>query len=291
MSIDFKALGAKAAATGIDMTKAQQGGGDYTPPAEGNCRLRLVGYIELGKHSKKYKGVPKIENQVELVFEVSGPKHPPTQTDNGPVPVRIAETFNLSLNEKAGFFKLFQRLNYKGEATHMIQLLGQPFLGTIVHQKWTGADKKERTSASLRGADGYTIRPPRVEDPESGEWKVVEVAPAISQLRGFLWDHADLDQWNSLFIDGEYSERKNEKGEVTSPAKSKNVFQNKIRTALNFEGSPIAQILLEKGLGGKLDLPTTDDPESPPDDEQVPSGQPASGNAATGSKDPLAGIA
>jgi hypothetical protein len=290
MAIDFKALGAAAAKSGTDMTQAKQGGGDYTPPAEGNCRLRLVGYIELGKHSKVYKGVPKTEAQVELVFEVSGPKHPPADVDGKKVPIRLSETMSLSLNEKANFFKLFQRMNYAGDAQHMIQLLGRPFLGTIFHDKWTGKDGKERVTAQLRGPDGYSIRPPRVEDPESGEWKVVEVAPAITPLKGFLWDHADLEQWDSIFIDGEYPARTNDKGEVTAPAKSKNVFQEKIRSALNFPGSPIAELLATRGIG-KLDLPATDDPQERPEDPPATQAPTAAEKGATAAADPLAGVA
>jgi hypothetical protein len=283
--LDFKALGEAAAKAGVDMTKAKAGG-DYTPPAAGPCRLRLVGYIELGKHSKKYKGVPKTEDQVELIFEVSGPKHPPTEVDGKQVPIRISETMSLSLNEKSNFFKLFQRMNYAGDAQHMIQLLGRPFLGTIVHDKWTGADGKERVSAQLRGPDGYTIRPPRVEDLDTGEWKTIEVAPPLTPLKGFLWNFADLDQWDSLFIDGEYPARTNDKGEVVKPAQSKNVFQNKIRAALNFAGSTVAELLATRGIG-KLDLPDTDDTDTPPEREAA-APAPASTKAAA---DPLAGVA
>ena len=36
---------------------------------------------------------------------------------------------------------------------------------------------------------------------------------------------------------------------VTAPAKSKNYLQEKIRAALNFKGSPIAQLLATAGKG------------------------------------------
>jgi len=50
MTIDFKALGAKAASEGADQTKSQAGGGtDITPAAEGPCLMRFIGYVELGK--------------------------------------------------------------------------------------------------------------------------------------------------------------------------------------------------------------------------------------------------
>lgn len=253
---DFKALGAKAAADGADMTKAKQGGGDYTPPAEGFCKLRFIGYVEVGKHTTNYKGTPKTQDKVQLIFEVSGPKHAPRVDDNGnKIPLRITIEENLSLNEKANFYKLFQRMNYAGAATHMVQLLGEAFLGTIYHDKWTGKDGKERVTAVLRNpADGaYSIRPPRVDDPETGEPRPVQVDPVISPLRYFLWNYADKASWDSLFIDGEYPERKDEKtGAVIAPAKSKNVLQEKIRAAVNYAGSGAQQI---SGGAAPLDLP------------------------------------
>lgn len=72
-----------AAAAQTDMTKAQKGGegGGYTPPAEGLCRLRFVGYIECGKHhDEKYN---KTRERVKLIFELSGPKHAPKELEDG----------------------------------------------------------------------------------------------------------------------------------------------------------------------------------------------------------------
>lgn len=89
----------------------------------------------------------------------------------------------------------------------------------------------------------FDIRPPFVEDAESGESKRVNVAPAITPLKLFLWDMPSKDMWASIFIDGQYEERKNDKGEVIAPAKSKNKWQERIKAALNFKGSPIANLL------------------------------------------------
>jgi hypothetical protein len=260
MAIDFKALGNKAAETGANMTVAQQGGGDYTPPAEGFCLLRLVSYVELGKQRGTFKGVPNVKDKVQIVFEVSGPKHPPEERDGVKYPHRIGIEENLSLNEKARFFKLFRVMNYKGDAQHMVQLLGDPFKGRIVHRKFKGKDGKERIVAELYDKElgAYTIAPPRVDvvDPDTqmptGEVRVVNVPPALTPLKGFVWSLADKEQWDSLFIEGEYPERKNDKGEVTAPAKSKNVLQNTIKAATNFKGSPIYTVLAQAGV--PLDL-------------------------------------
>lgn len=282
------ALAAQAVAKGVDMTKAQQGGGDYTPPPEGPCNLRFISYIEIGKQARKVKGVEQIKPRCLLTFEVSGAKYPVSESGE---PIRITIEETLSLNEKANFFKLFTRMNYDGKAQHITQLLGGAYRGRIVHDKWQGQDGKEKITAVLRNDAGYTITPPRVEVEKmdedgnpTGEVEVrnVTVAPAISPLKAFLWDFCDMDQWNSLFIDGEYPARTNDKGEVTHPAKSKNVLQARIKQAKNFVGSPIHTLLASNGKS--LDIPDAEDPaDAAPTPTAAPT-QPVDAN------DALAGV-
>ena len=265
----YAALGAKAVAEGKDMTKATAGGGgDYAPPAAGLCWLRFVAYVELGKQAGTFQGKPTVKDEVMMVFELSGPKHPPTITDSGEkIPHRITITIPLSLNEKAHFFKLFNRMNYQGGAQHMVQLLGQAYKGKIVHRTYKGRDGKDRISAELfdKAAASFTIEPPRydVTDPDSGEvleTKVKAVEPAITPVKAFLWEYSDLADWANLFIDGEYPERKDEKtGLVTAPAKSKNSLQNAIKRAANFKGSPIYNLIA--AANGNLDIPEADVPD------------------------------
>lgn len=267
MTIDVLALANEAAATGPDQTVATKGGGEgYTPPAAGPCMARLVGYIETGVHERSVgAGKPKVQKpQVQLIFELFGPKHPPREINDVLEPVRLKEDFNASpnygpLNEKSGLYKLFKRMNYEGKAKHMSQLLGQAFLVTVVHTK-KGDGPEAKVFAGLRDVDGgYQVSPPRqlIMDPVSGEAKenVLSCDPARSPLRLFLWNAApDIigKLWDTLFIDGEYPERTNDKGEVTAPARSKNVFQNTIKDALNFKGSPIFDYLQTKGVALNL---------------------------------------
>lgn len=309
MTNKFAAIATAAIAAGADQTVAKTGGGgDYTPPAAGPCRLRFIAYVELGKQAGTFQGKPTIKDKVLLTFEVSGPKHPPTVSEDGTkTPIRISIEESLSLNEKANFFKLFQRMNYTGKAKHMTELLGEAYLGTIYHRTYKRADGTDGVAVELRPkGDTYSIRPPRFEDPETGELRVVEVAPPVSAMRCFVWSHPEipleagtpLDQWNSLFIEGEYPERKDEKtGAVIRKAKSKNVYQNKVKLAKNFAGSPIFLLLTNNGQS--LDIPDaesgTDPDAGPADDEDatlaIPSQQPAkaapTGAAAT---DALNGI-
>ena len=236
------------AATGPDFTKESKGGsgGTYTPPVEGVTRLRFVAYVEVGVVKRVIKGVPKLEDQCHLVFELSGPRHPAKVLESGEkVPFRITLKLNNSRNEKAKAYKLFKRMNYEGKATHFSQLLGQAFLGTVSHYKFTGQDGKEVCIAQLEGSDGITVRPPKVEDVETGEVRTVAVDAAISPIRLFVWnakpEHIE-PMWNSIFIEG--AVRVSDTG---VPGRDPNVFQAAIKKAENFVGSPISEYLASKG--------------------------------------------
>lgn len=273
------AAAVQQAAAQTDMNKATKGGGDYQPPAKGLARLRFVGYIELGKHDDEFEGKVRTKDKVKLIFELSGPKHAPRETEEGEkIPHRITIEENLSLNEKANFYKLFKAMNYKGEATHIAQLLGEEFLGEVIHGV---AKRSGNTYAKLKGDAGYTIRAPFVEDPETGETRKVPAGPQLSEIRCFLWDYASKEMWDSIFIDGQYDEERDAEGKVVREARSKNVFQEQIKAAKNFEGSPIAEILAGTAL--KIEEPeaaaAADEPPFEPDAE-----------ASADEHDPLAGI-
>ncbi|MBU9376312.1 hypothetical protein KTE28_18460 [Burkholderia multivorans] len=238
-NFDYAAAIAAAAATSEDMNQAKTGG-EYTPPAEGACLLRFVGYLELGKKETTFKGETKIEDSVHLVFELHGKNYP--LNENGE-PQRITVRLHKSLNEKARFYKLFRIMNYEGKARIFAQLLGGAYRGRVIHKKST-SNGKERVFVDLYDKDsGWTIAPPIVEDAETGETRKVNVPPAITPIKVFLWDHPSKEMWDSIYIDGEYPERKNEKGEVIAQARSKNQFQLAIKAAKNFKGSPIEALL------------------------------------------------
>lgn len=264
----------------MSVASAGGGGGDYVPPAEGLARARLVGYIEYGVHETSGgAGKPKVNREkVKLVFELSGPLHEPKVLDDGTkLPHRVSIDINASknygpLNEKAGLYKAFKRMNWDGTAKHMSQLLGKAFLLTIKHDKKTGTDGKVRTYVSIRDDSGILIQAPRFVNPLDNSITEVPVDPPISQLRLFLWNAApehQIKMWESIFIDGEYPERKNEKGEVTANAKSKNVLQLEVRSALNFTNSPIFQLLQTKGvnldLGAQAEKPAAQAAANPAD--------------------------
>jgi hypothetical protein len=286
----FAALAARAQADGVDMTKAKAGGGDDFPvPVEGPCRLRFVEYIEVGKHTDEYMGKPKIVERAYLTFEISGPKHPPvTLQDGTKVPHKVTFDIGISANEKSHFFKLFNRLNYAGKFRHIVGLLGSAYKGTLIHRKYAkrGEDKaKPETWTGVavelfnKATSSFTIEAPRyevvTEEGPTGDFAELKVDPPISPLRAFVWNYADKEMWDSIFIDGEYPERKDDKGVVTAPAKSKNKYQLEIKAANNFPGSPIAVILAGGDEPGKVDIPDAEDART----GSVPAGDPLEGVA------------
>lgn len=277
MSDFLKNLKAAADSTGANQSEVKSGDFEKTIYPEGGVRLRFVSYVELGKHEKTWKGVKKTPNIARLGFEVSGPRHPPIVGNDGiprPLIVYIEET--LSQDPKANFVKLFSLLNHARAASHAIYLLGEAYIGKLVHrrfkrkddpvdpEKWTGLDYK------LRDDTGYTIRAPFREDDDTGEMIPVQVGPALTPLAGFLWDAPSQEQWDSIFVPGEFPERKNAAGVVVAQAKSKNITQERIMRAANFKGSPIYALLTKAGVN--LDL------APPPAEEEDTSGE--SGAAA-----------
>lgn len=274
-----------------DQSKVVQGGGDYTPPPAGPTGMRLVGYFETGKENGEYQGKPKVSDKVELVFELIGKKHPPREvTIDGTttlIPTRVSLNVNKSFSERGAWRKLFAKLNYDGSITHVAERLGAAFLGTIVHNTVT-KDGKDTVYANLKNSEGeFMIGAPRVQvaDPETGdiEERPLNVGPALTEPKMFLWDYCDKAMWDSIYIDGEYPARTDDKGVETSPARSKNVIQAKIKKASNYIGSPIYNILANNGE--ELDV---GDAETAADVGVTTSA--ASGVVVAGADDPLASL-
>jgi len=263
MAIDIKKLQEKARQTGKDFTKTTEGGGDgYQPPVAGPCGLRFVGYFEIGEHEKRWGEQTKRVKQVQLVFELSGKNYPPKDG----VPVRMTITETDSQHVKANIVKLFNKMNYDKSATHFAQLLGNAYRGRVYHREYEAGGVR-RIHAGLRNDDGYSITPPVVEvlDDATGDVvvKPVKVAEPLTELKLFLWDNPDMEQWASIYIDGQYEERRDDNGKVVRPARSKNVIQDKIKSVLNWPGSPMQRLLEDGALALDEDKPQ-DPPPAPP---------------------------
>jgi hypothetical protein len=116
----------------------------------------------------------------------------------------------------------------------MAEFLGDAFIVEIFHNP--SADG-QRIYPSLKGKGrGYNIT-----GPATGESKTLDIPAPVSELKAFFWDGATKEDWDSIYIPGEYPARKDEKtGEVTTPARSKNVIQARIKEALNWKEHPLS---------------------------------------------------
>lgn len=273
------------ATQGPDLTKAVAGGGGGPRqiPAVGLAQARLIGYIETGAHEYKTTvagaKVDKCSPHAVLEFELSGPKYPPIEVGEGEnkklIPHTIRQTLkNISQNEKAAYYKTFNKMNWDQKAKHFSQLLGKPFQIMIEH--WTPDESKPEEKVAQIARDNG-IRPPVYEDPLSGETKSIDPPAPRSELKLFLWtappEHIP-SLWASIFIDGEYTVGEGDKEKTIS----RNYWQNKIKEAKNFEGSPIHEFLAAQGE------------QFLPPKQSAPAGleTATAGDAAPDSDDPLA---
>lgn len=266
--VDINKIAQLALDKGVDQSEASAGG-DYAfeVPAAGIVFIRMVEYVELGQYDEVYKDrktgkeTPKTVHKVRLGFELRGPNHPATNEDTKrEKPLMIRETMNLSTNEKAGFYKLFLKMKQATgilDAKHMVQLMDKPMKAIIYHNQGKG-DNANKTYANLKEDGVYTFtKPVRVVENEDGSRTEhpVKVPESLNPQRVLIWDLADKEQWDSLFIDGKYEDRTNDKGE-TVPGKSKNWIQNGIKLAKNWKGSPAS---LVAGGADELDVGEPDD--------------------------------
>jgi hypothetical protein len=228
LALDLSKLRQEVGQSGPDFTKPSAGGGDFDPPAIGPTRMRLVGYVETGVHTVNRGGQKKTQPRVELTFELSGPKHEPKKLDDGRViPFRVKVKEMLSTSERANLVKLFNLMNLDGNAKNFLDMLvDKGWRGTISHYKFKTPQGQERVIPQLRGkGTGFQIFPVEFEDPETGELRRADPAPAVSEPMVFLWDYADVSQWDSL----------------------NDFVKDTIRKAENFVGSPIYLALAEAG--------------------------------------------
>lgn len=209
--------------------------GGYQPPADGLAFARLVGYFELGQHEEEnLEGERVLRDKVDLVFELSGPNHQPRMLDDDTlIPHRITVRETLSLDPWANFFNLFSMMNeaHGSFARHAVQMLNKAFIVEVFHRR---SKDRKKVYAGLKGPNGYNVLGTSYKDEETGEVKTVEVPPAITELKAFIWELANKAMWDSIHIPGFYGEQKSDKGEVIAPARSKNVLQERIMSARNW---------------------------------------------------------
>ena len=230
MSAKLAALQALAeqavAESGIDLNEAVKGGGGGRLLPEGYAFGRLVEYIEFGNQPQEFQGQTKDPAmEFTLGFALTGDGY---QNEDGSA--YVVRTYNtaLSRNEKSRAFKLFTALNWKGTAKGFAQLLGETFLVKIKQVPKSKTDPKIVSRIDL---DGFL--PPL--DPVTRQPYPIAEAPD-DMYRLFLWSLPTKEAWDSLYIEGEYE------------GKSKNRIQEQILAALDFQGSPLQQLLMASGV-------------------------------------------
>lgn len=266
-----------------NMNEEQAGGPAYEPPAAGVCNLRFVGYIEVGKQEVQFgKDKPKeIKDMVHLIWELSGPKHKPREGSDGKTfPIVMVQEMTNTLTAKSLLFKQFKAMNaaHGGKFTHIAEMIGLPFRGKVTHEpKKSG----EITYYNEKLVDiGKAERPEFKQNEDTGEMEEtgnmvpVKVDPATTKEMGFLFHHSGKEHWDTLYIEGEYPERKNDKGEVVKAAQSKNKWQLMIQKAKNWNECPMYPIV-NGGAKGAEDAAGVADMIGGEEEEQVSSGRQA----------------
>lgn len=257
MALDLKALKALAdqAADIEDQTEVQTSY-EYTLPEAGRTVARLAEYVDLGMQKRRpYRGKDKPPaDEVRIVFELLHPtKNIRELDDKTKIADRLTVKITKSLSDKAGFKKLFNAMRYGRDGIkHMAQMIGEEFVLNIIHSEpgknQDGTEKRQY--ANIKNKDGvWQVESPYNLDAITGKSTKYNVPALIGPVRLFIWDMANGEMWNSLFIDGT---REVTAADGTVTEQSKNYIQEKIMEASNFEGSPVSVI-----LGGLTDdLPT-----------------------------------
>ena len=238
MSINYGNIGNEAAKSDdMSVTKSFE----RELPKAGVAFLRLIGYIETGRHesfNKTYK--PALKTQ--LIFELSNIKHL-IDIDGKKVPQKFTLRMNKGMTAKSGYKKVFNMMNKAlgGGHTHFFQMFGKPLMGDIYHNKIKVGTPDETTYANLDNEGAFSFRSPMKEDDLTGEQTEVKIPELHNKLQGFLWenettsDEAYIAMWENLFIEGEREVVDKVTNEKVS--KSKNWIQDLIMSNMEWEGS------------------------------------------------------
>ena len=197
------------------------GGGSLMP--DGWALARVVDYIEFGSHPQEYQGKKKPDaREFKVGFKLFG----------GDYDGRFISTFDLAIgnNPKSGAKRLFDNLNWANDIKHPAQSLGRAYLVRIIVKKNTAGKDVNRLDIDM-------IMPPL--DTLSKKPYDVPAVDLDKDCRLFLFDAPTKEDWDSLFVDGKWDD-----------GGSKNKIQEKILSAVDFQGSP-----LEKLISGVV-LPT-----------------------------------
>jgi len=199
----------------VDMTETGSGAG-LMP--EGWALARMCCYIEYGKQPQEFNGKAKAPaDEIKVGFKLFG-------GENDCYEGRYIKTFNMALGNtpKNKTKLLFNGLNYSGNLKHIAQGLGQAYLVHILVVKNKAGKESNRIELDniLPPIDLMSKKPYVVPELEADD------------LRYFFFNSPTKETWESLFVDGQWDD-----------GGSKNKDQETILTALNYDGSPLQQLL------------------------------------------------
>lgn len=249
--MDYSAIG-QAAATSEDLTVERKSTREM--PVQGVALLRLVDYIETGRHEAK-NPQHKPSLKVLLTFELSHPRHM-IEIDGVKVPQRITVRVNKTFSDKGKYMPLFKALNRAlgGGYKHIAQMINKPLMGEIYHSEYEGS---KYANLDIDGA--WSFKKAVMEDVLAGTSVPVPVPELSGVPKVFLWETEGLtdDQikamWESIHIEGT---RQNDKGVEVS----KNWIQETIMANIEWEGS-VTQALTQEFVSlddeGNVDTTTT----------------------------------
>lgn len=214
--------------TSLDMTEETKGGGAKRLLPEGYTLARLCEYIEYGDQPQEYQGETKAPApEIQLGFELYGEDY---LNEDGTPYVEHCYPFSVTRTAKSNAFKMFKIMNWQGDKTRWLELVGKPFIVKVV--QYLAADKKTKRSK----IDLLSTLPPL----DTLSKKPHQVQPlTIENLRVFLWDNPQLAHWDGLEI------------------KSNNFIQEGILGAVNFAGSALESLLM--GEGREIIIPVKKD--------------------------------
>lgn len=235
-----------------DLTEVSSGGGRGLLPS-GTAFVRFAGYIELGSHSSSYMGETKAPKpKFQLLFRIVGGtgtnqngEQERYVLEEGMFPQLKTFPTDISTFEKAKCFKIFTAMNTAPQVTHFSHLLGRLYLLPI-------GTKKNKEGKVVQNID-YTKIVAAI-DPVSGV--PYSGLPELKKedYKVFLWNkptnltHEQYKaMWDSLYIEGQWEAQKDDAGNVTKPAKSRNEFQDTCLKATDYIGSSLERLMAEVG--------------------------------------------
>jgi hypothetical protein len=251
--MDYSAIG-QAAATSEDLTVERKTTREL--PRAGVALLRLVDYIETGRHEAK-NPTHKPSLKVLLTFELSHPDHL-IEIEGKKVPQKITVRVNKTYSDKGKYMPLFKAMNRAlgGGYHHFVQMIDKPMIGQVYHTEYEG---KKYANLDVDGA--WSFAEAVMKDPIAGTSTPVPVPELDGTPKVFLWeadgltDEQIVSMWESIYIDGT---RTNEAGKEVS----KNWIQETIMANIEWEGSTV-QALTQEHVSleddAPADLPNLDD--------------------------------